>query len=298
MKSFALSISAIACALLPVFAAPSHQASNKVPYQTYNSYFESNQSGLKGASSFLAFTNQSTFDKVFGSAAVMGQNQFLPANAFQSKMVLAVIKRGPVLWTYKVQNVSADKNALTIRYNAVGKKQQDTLFASPLIIAVGKKNYRSVIFIENGKKVSKVSLQNRVSSMTGQQVKVFLVALGDNGKIGKKFGCEDSLVPVNLSIKPTNNLLKAAIQKLLALPPDYPQNAALKNFWKGHNLRLKSLSVHKGLATIHITGEVFVAGICDEPRIIEQIEATARQFASVKKVKVFINGQPLAEAIR
>jgi ABC-type uncharacterized transport system substrate-binding protein len=43
---------------------------------------------------------------------------------------------------------------------------------------------------------------------------------------------------------------------------------------------------------------VRVAGICDEPRITEQIEATAKQFPTVKTVRVFINGIPLKEAIR
>jgi spore germination protein GerM len=138
----------------------------------------------------------------------------------------------------------------------------------------------------------------RHDKVSHRQVKVFLVALGDNGKIGKKFGCEDSLVPVKRTIKPTRSPLKAAIQQLLAIAPDYPENPQLKNFWKGRNLQLKSVSLRKGVATIVFSGEIFVAGICDEPRIIEQIEATARQFASVKKVKVLVNGHALAEVIR
>lgn len=138
----------------------------------------------------------------------------------------------------------------------------------------------------------------RHNKIAHQQVNVFLVALGDNGKIGKKFGCEDSLVPVKRTIKPTRSPLKAALQQLLSIPADYPENPRLHNYWKGRNLRLKSVLLRKGVATILISGEIFVAGICDEPRIIEQIEATSRQFASVKKVKVLVNGRPLAEVIR
>jgi len=72
----------------------------------------------------------------------------------------------------------------------------------------------------------------------------------------------------------------------------------LQNFWKGRDLKVKSVSIRRGTATIHISGEVFVAGICDQPRIESQIEETARQFPNVKRVKVFIGKRTLADAIR
>jgi spore germination protein GerM len=128
------------------------------------------------------------------------------------------------------------------------------------------------------------------------KVKVYLIAAGDNGKMGRKIGCDDSLVPVTRTVKATPALLKAAIQELLAIPQKF--NDKLENFWRGENLRVKSISVRKGTAIIHITGTgPTVAGVCDQPRITEQIEATAKQFSSVKRVRVFVNGKPLSEAI-
>ena len=130
-----------------------------------------------------------------------------------------------------------------------------------------------------------------------EEVKVYLVAVGDNGKKGKKIGCEDSLVAVTRKIKPTEAPLKAAIEELLSIPHEYSKE--LGNYWWGKNLKLKTVSVTDGVATIHISGEgPFVAGICDEPRITEQIEETAKQFPTVKTVKVFVNDKPLKEAIR
>src|ERR1700682_1890192 len=116
-----------------------------------------------------------------------------------------------------------------------------------------------------------------VSSATSQ-ITVYLVALGDHGKTGRKIGCDDSLVPVTRTIKTTSAPLKAALQELLLIPPVYIDNPQLQNFWKGRNLQLRSVSIRTHIATIHISGEVFVAGICDEPRIKSQIEETARQF--------------------
>jgi spore germination protein GerM len=136
------------------------------------------------------------------------------------------------------------------------------------------------------------------STKTGE-VKVYLVALGDNGKKGKKIGCEDSLVAVKRKIKPTAAPLRAALGELLSMPKDSEAYSGLSNYWAGNNLRLKSVVVRRGTATIHIVGEgPSIAGICDEPRVISQIEETARQFPTVKRVRVFVNGQRLEDAVR
>lgn len=129
-------------------------------------------------------------------------------------------------------------------------------------------------------------------------VKVYLVAMGDNGKTGKKIGCEDSLVPVTRTIRKTAAPLTAALAQLLATPQHPAVNPKLENFWKGRDLKIKSVSIRNNTATIYISGEVFVAGVCDIPRIESQIEETARQFPNVKRVKVFIGRQSLRDAIR
>lgn len=129
-----------------------------------------------------------------------------------------------------------------------------------------------------------------------REVKVYLVALGDAGKSGRKIGCDDSLVPVTRTVGAGGDPLKAAIGELLSVPREY--DGRLGNYWFGENLRVSSVSVRAGTATIRISGTVFVAGICDQPRIEEQIKETARQFPGVRRVRVFLNGQPLSAAIR
>jgi spore germination protein GerM len=130
------------------------------------------------------------------------------------------------------------------------------------------------------------------------EVKVYLVALGDNGKNGKKVGCDDSLVPVTRKVTATPAPLKAALLELFAArAPDKKEiDLNLGNYWRG--MQLKSVSIENGTAIIHLTGEApSVAGICDEPRIKGQIIETAKQFPTVKNVKVFINGKPMEEVI-
>lgn len=136
------------------------------------------------------------------------------------------------------------------------------------------------------------------SSEPSMEVKVYLVALGDNGKTGKKIGCEDSLVPVTRTIQKTAAPLTAALRELLTTPDQPAGNPNLENFWKGENLRVRSVSIRNKTAMIYLSGEVSVAGVCDIPRIESQIEATARQFPNVRRVKVFIGRRTLRDAIR
>lgn len=142
-------------------------------------------------------------------------------------------------------------------------------------------------------------LKSHLASMQEDlDVKIFLVALNDNGKTGKKIGCDDSVIPVTRTIGKTAAPLTAAIKELLTTPQHPAGNPKLDNFWRGRNLRVVSVSVLNNTATIRLAGEVFVAGICDIPRIESQIEETARQFPNVKRVRVFIGRQTLRDAIR
>jgi Sporulation and spore germination len=130
------------------------------------------------------------------------------------------------------------------------------------------------------------------------EVKIYLVALGDNGKTGKKIGCEDSLVTITRNVPATASPLKAAMLELLADREPTKEEIAsnLGNYWQG--LKLKSASIKRGTAIIHLRGEApRVAGICDVPRITEQIIETAKQFPTVKRVTVFINGKPMTKVI-
>jgi spore germination protein GerM len=135
-------------------------------------------------------------------------------------------------------------------------------------------------------------------SQNSQSINIYLVAVGDNGKSGRKIGCEDSLVAVTRTIKKTAAPLTAAIRELLQTPQHPEGSPNLENFWKGRNLKVRSVSMVNGTATIRLSGELSLAGVCDEPRIESQIDATARQFPTVKRVKVFIGNETLSAAIR
>ena len=156
----------------------------------------------------------------------------------------------------------------------------------------------SDIAYDDGFSLVKILHGDGGTAETGRTIKIYLVAAGDGGKRGKKIGCGDSLVPVSRSIKKTAAPLAAAIRELLTAPQHTEGNPGLENFWKGRNLQVRSVAISNRTAIIRLTGEVFVGGVCDEPRIEGQIEETARQFPTVKSVRIFIGNRSLREAIR
>jgi hypothetical protein len=190
--------------------------------------------------------------------------------------------------------VSAGETSVTVTFENFGAKHQ-IVFR----LLAHKGGWRiSDIDYDDGATLVGILKSDSRSSESGQAIKVYLVAVGDDGRNGKKIGCGDSLVAVTRTIKKTAPPLTAALRELLLTPSQSDATPALENFWKGRNLAVQSVSLRNGTATIRLTGEVFVAGICDEPRIQSQIEETARQFPSVKRVKVFMGKRTLADAIR
>ena len=131
-----------------------------VEFQQYGSYFEKNNSGLKGNTSYLVLANQGQFDKVFGSVPMSGQNDYLPPDAFKSKIVVAAIKRGSMRH-YAGVKVTAQNGKLFVRYEARDDAPNSAIFSSPLILAVDKGKYNEVIFMENGKRAGSAKLRKR-----------------------------------------------------------------------------------------------------------------------------------------
>lgn len=135
------------------------------------------------------------------------------------------------------------------------------------------------------------------SPSSGQTVKIFLVAISDNGVSGKKFGCDDSLVAVDVSVTPTVAVLRTALNELLSIKSDYYGQSGLYNALYQSNLEIDNLGLKNGLASIYLKGNLVLGGICDNPRVEEQLRATALQFSTVSEVEIFINGKPLAEVL-
>jgi hypothetical protein len=131
-----------------------------------------------------------------------------------------------------------------------------------------------------------------------QMVKIFVIAVDDNGKTGVPVGCGDSAVPVQVEIHPTQGVLKAALQALLSVKGQYYGQSGLYNALYRSDLQVESASIdNNGNASVYLTGRLVMGGECDTPRVQAQVEQTVLQFPIVKDVAIFINGEPLADVI-
>ena len=128
-------------------------------------------------------------------------------------------------------------------------------------------------------------------------LKIFLIGVNDNGVAGKLVGCGDSAVAVNVEVPHTTGVLRAALDKLLSIKDQNYGQSGLYNALYQSNLKIGSLAIKDGLATIHLTGKLILGGECDNPRVQAELEETARQFSTVKNVSIYINNVPLKKVL-
>ena len=130
-----------------------------------------------------------------------------------------------------------------------------------------------------------------------QLVKIFLIALEDNGQSGTVVGCGDSAIPVTVTIPPTQGILRAALEKLLSAKQQFYGESGFYNALYQADLQVEGVTIDQGKAVIHLSGTLMLGGVCDAPRVEAQIEQTALQFSTVQEVAVFINDVPLEDVL-
>jgi hypothetical protein len=135
------------------------------------------------------------------------------------------------------------------------------------------------------------------TTSTEQTIKIFLIALEDNGQSGTQVGCGDSAIPITVTIPRTQGVLRAALDKLFSAKQQFYGESGYYNALYQSDLQVATVTIEQGKAIIHLTGSMLLGGVCDAPRVEAQIEQTALQFSTVNDVAVFINDVPLEEAL-
>lgn len=129
------------------------------------------------------------------------------------------------------------------------------------------------------------------------KVKLFFVALDDNGKSGKKIGCNDSIVAVERAIPVTQAPLTATLKELLSIKERNIGQSGLYNALSNANLKIDGVAVIDGRAIINLSGTLALGGVCDDPRAEAQLKELALQFSTVKEVSITLNGVPIEKAL-
>lgn len=158
----------------------------------------------------------------------------------------------------------------------------------------------ALIFFPQLSKISKSSLSNptkkAVPTFTIQSAKIYLIVPNDNGNLGKKIGCGDSVVAFALPPHPNTtdkSNIEQAYMELVSVKPEAYKNSGLINALENSSLALEKAEIIRDTVTVKLSGKVSLAGICDSPRFKAQLEEVALQFPEVKQVKILINGQDI-----
>ncbi len=109
-------------------------------------------------------------------------------------------------------------------------------------------------------------------------------------KPGITRGC-DHVVLVNRTVATTTTPLDTALKTLFALNAQTVDS--LDNFLPKTKATLAydHVTLSGGIAKVYLNGSLSgLAGVCDDPRAKIQIEETALQFETVKKVELYLNG--------
>ncbi|QXQ12262.1 GerMN domain-containing protein [Paeniglutamicibacter sp. Y32M11] len=107
-------------------------------------------------------------------------------------------------------------------------------------------------------------------------------------------GCGDSIVATTTGLVIYTDRVEAAISSLLDTKDAHLGQSGLVNSLADSNLSYVSSSVSSGTVTVELTGELRSGGICDNPRIIAQLEYTAMMAADVPQAKILVNGKEIA----
>jgi hypothetical protein len=124
--------------------------------------------------------------------------------------------------------------------------------------------------------------------------KIYLVALEDNGKSGPLVGCGDSLVAVDTQSKDA----RTALQSLLEKHNQWYGQSGLYNALYQSELKIDRFEPKNGDIEVDLSGSLLIGGVCDNPRVDNQLKATIRQSSTDDSpVIIRINGKPLEELL-
>lgn len=103
------------------------------------------------------------------------------------------------------------------------------------------------------------------------------------------FGCGDEIEMVNRSVS-TTTPLKTAIEELLSVHTrDYGMSGLTTALYQ-NSFTVDSVTITGTHADIDLSGTIMIGGVCDNPRIQEQIKKTILQFPTITSYQIKLNG--------
>ncbi len=146
-------------------------------------------------------------------------------------------------------------------------------------------------------------LEESPAEETSNTLQVALVAIEDNGANGQLIGCGDSVVLVEvepeddpMQTAQTASKVSDALDALFAIEGSDYGESGLYNALYQSNLTTNSVSYSGSTMLISLSGSITSGGTCDDPRIEQQIRATAAANAPAgTEITIVFDGEDLHE---
>jgi hypothetical protein len=127
--------------------------------------------------------------------------------------------------------------------------------------------------------------------------RIFLIELDDGGVDGRRVGCGDSAVPVEVALPRRDRALEGSLGALLAMKETFDTRTGFYNALHGSNLEIDRIDHNGPEVRVHLKGYLEIGGECDSPRVLAQLTETALQFSDVQQARFFLEGESLARLL-
>lgn len=134
-------------------------------------------------------------------------------------------------------------------------------------------------------------------------LQVGLIALEDNGETGPLVGCGDSLVFVTKTVQgplTPEKKVRSALEALFAMKESTYGESGLYTALDAAELTVDSVKLEDRTLSVSLSGTMSSGGVCDDPRIVEQIKETAKNNVGLDSpltVIISVNGNPLEQQL-
>jgi hypothetical protein len=129
------------------------------------------------------------------------------------------------------------------------------------------------------------------------RARVFLIALEDGGVDGRRVGCGDSAVPVEVTLPRRQPALDGALAALLSQRETFDTRTGFYNALHGSDLEVERIERSGPEVRVHLQGYLEIGGECDSPRVLAQLTETAVQFSDVERAQFYLEGKALEKLL-
>jgi hypothetical protein len=131
-----------------------------------------------------------------------------------------------------------------------------------------------------------------------EQVRVMLIAPKDGGAQGRKVACDDSAVPVEITLPMETPALEGSLEGLFSLGRSpWDTRTGLYNALHASPLTIERIERQGADATVRLHGYLELGDPCDGQRALAQLTETVLQFPDVQRVQFYLEGKPLREVL-